>query len=348
VLIVLLAPRGLAGRDRVTAAGLFTGVALLAPLPFYVRAEVLAGNPVFPSLYGVFGADPQRWDATSDAGLEAFFDRFGYGDGPLSILGLPWTTAMHAAAFGGSIGVAYLMLVPLALRRRMPRGLLVTALFCLGYLILWASPVSSLQMRFVMPVLGPLAIVAAAGLERVLAVAPRRVAGAAAVVVLAVLALSLPPFVRLHERERDDDTGAGYLTHVLRDVPADVVLGAEPERTYLARRVPAYEAVQRLNELAGQADRVATLTDPYADFYTRAQSIPDYALCLRRAGLGAGGSRDHRALRREGIDYLVVEDRLAGSSAIPWADPAFARRYLRLAYADDRARLYRVRERAAG
>ena len=43
-------------------------------------------------------------------------------------------------------------------------------------------------------------------------------------VVLATLALALPPFVRLHDRD-----GEGTLTHVVQETPLDVVTGAEGE-----------------------------------------------------------------------------------------------------------------------
>ena len=119
---------------------------------------------------------------------------------------------MHGAAFGGSIGVAYLILVPLAVRRRPSRAFTLTALFCLGYLALWASPLSSLQLRFLVPVLGPLAVLAAAGFDAAWQLARERVPAAGAVLaaaVVVVLALALPPFIELHEPD-----GEGTLTHV--------------------------------------------------------------------------------------------------------------------------------------
>ena len=148
--LVLLAARGSPLR-RLGTASAFLAVALLPALPWYLRAQVETGNPVFPSAYGLFGADPDLWTAQADAGQRAFFDRFGFRDGTGSFLALPWDVTMHAAAFGGSIGVAYLILVPLALRRRPSRALALTGLFCLGYVALWASPLSSLQLRFLYP-----------------------------------------------------------------------------------------------------------------------------------------------------------------------------------------------------
>jgi hypothetical protein len=60
---------------RVAAA---LGVAsLLVPLPWYIRAWQLTGDPVFPELFGIFGAPADRWDEQTRAGLQRFFARFG-------------------------------------------------------------------------------------------------------------------------------------------------------------------------------------------------------------------------------------------------------------------------------
>jgi hypothetical protein len=170
----------------------------------------------------------------------------------------------------------------------------------------------------------------------------RPVAGVlAGALVTVVLLLSLPPFLRAHERDRDGYDG--WLTHVLREVPVTVVTGAESETDYLQRRIPAYGAVQHLNDVADVDDTVVVVTDPYVDLYAEPRTVPDYAVCLADAGLGRGGPDDHRAMLRTGVDYLLVEDRLRGQSVIQWQDPTFAAQYLDLLYEDGRAQLYRVR-----
>ena len=101
---------------------------------------------------------------------------------------------MHGAAFGGSLGPAFLMLIPFTLGlRRPPRALLLAAYFCIAYLLLWASPLSSLQLRFVIPVLPALAILAAVGIQRACSTASRvnrRLPVVIAGIVLATLVLS--------------------------------------------------------------------------------------------------------------------------------------------------------------
>jgi hypothetical protein len=90
--------------QRVRASIAFTTIALLPLLTWHVHDELATGNPVFPSLYWLFGADPAYWTPQSDRGLGAFLDSFGYRDGLLGVLALPWDMTMHGAAFGGSIG----------------------------------------------------------------------------------------------------------------------------------------------------------------------------------------------------------------------------------------------------
>ncbi len=347
--LVFLTSTGGGLARRLRAVGAFAAVALAPALPWYLRAQIDAGDPVFPLLYHVFGADPRRWTSASDAGFAQVLHRFGFHNGLTSFLRLPWDTTMHGDAFQGSLGVGYLMLVPFALGRRLPRGILLTGLFCLIYAALWAAPVSSLQLRYLMPVLGPLAVLAGYGFDRAVALADglapsMRVAVMALVVI--VLALSLPPFLRMNERDRKD--GSGLIYSVLREVPLDVVTGAESPRDYLTRRVPAYAAILRLNTMTRSTDHVVTSIDPEADFYLRPLAVPDYAVSLAVAGLTGDGSRsDYLALRHQGIGYLLVENRLKRDSVVPWSNRAFEQQYLEIVYADSRARLYRLRERPA-
>ena len=340
ILVVLVTRAGAA--RRLLTGGAFVAAALVPALPWFVKAQLETGNPLFPNAYGVFGADPEVWTAQADAAQHAFYDKFGYRDGFGSFIALPWDVTMHGAAFGGCIGVAYLVLLPLALLRRPSRPLVLTALFCVGYVVLWASPLSSLQMRFVVPVLGALAVVAAVGFEAAWELARERVPAAAVVfagVVLATLALALPPFVGLHDRD-----GEGTLTHVVRETPLDVVSGAEGEGAYIGRRVPAYPAILRLNQLAGPGDRAVMAIDPFANYYARPELVPDYAVCLGNAGLydGKPGS-PQRALTAIGADYLLVDENTRAGWSFDWLEPHLRRTALDPVYSNGGVRLFRIR-----
>ena len=108
------------------------------------------------------------------------------------------------------------------------------------YVAVWVSPVSSLQFRFLLPVLPFLSLLAAAGF---VALGSRsRVMDWS---VAALLLLSLPPFIPFHEGDRRG--WDGWLTHVLRRVPVEVVVGAESKDSYLTRHVRLYGAWRFIN-----------------------------------------------------------------------------------------------------
>ena len=219
VAIAFAGRRGVRLPLRVKTSTAFAAIALLPALPWYVRAELATGNPVFPSLYWLFGAESAYWTPQSDTGLGAFLDDFGYRDGLPGLFALPWDMTMHGAAFGGSIGPAFLMLIPFTLGlRRPPRALLLVAYFCIAYLLLWASPLSSLQLRFAIPVLPPLAVLAAVGFQRACSMASkvnRRLPVLVAGIVLATLVLyssALPG----HARTRPPRVGRVANQHTSR------------------------------------------------------------------------------------------------------------------------------------
>jgi 4-amino-4-deoxy-L-arabinose transferase-like glycosyltransferase len=338
IALVVIAGRRAPLRARATSLALFGGLALVPALPWLVRAQVETGNPVFPSLYGVFGADDSVWTKSAADAYESALDRIGHVDGLTGLLKLPWDITMHSSRFAGCIGVLFLMLVPLAFTRRPSRLLGMVALFAGAYVALWVSPPSSQQLRFLLPVVPALAVVAAHGLEAACGLAAGlhpRARAVPAVVVVATLALSIPAFTAIHDRD-----GELTLTHVLRGAPADVVTGAESEADYLTRRLPAYAAARGLR----QGGRVVALTDPYVNLYAAPSLIPDWSLCIPLAGARVGDARSEaRALRRLGVDRLLVEPGLRteqGSLALVRKPPPAGT--ARVVYDDERAVVYRL------
>jgi hypothetical protein len=90
-------------------------------------------------------------------------------------------------------------------------------------------------MRFLVPIVPLLAVAAAAAAWSIASLLER--ARGWTFVLHAPLALlllmNLPPFTELHETDRVG--WSGWLTHVLRTMPAGVVSGAESEQQYLTR-----------------------------------------------------------------------------------------------------------------
>jgi hypothetical protein len=286
-------------------------VPLLMGGPWYARAWAAARNPVAPMLVGVFGIQPpERWTPRAQTGLERFQARFGRGHDPAAILRLPIDLTMHGAAFGGALGVVLLASAPgmvLAIRRH--RRLLGVLCGMVIYGAVWISPVSSLQFRFLFPVLPFLSLVAAAGLASVW---PRSTVVDSGVAGL--LLLSLPPFIPFHEGDRRGWNG--WLTHVLRRVPVEVVVGAESRDAYLTRTVRSYGAWRFINtQLPAEA---AILSYPAGDnFFAERRRVwanaPQMLEGVRR--LSAGNEQEaFDFLRRWRITHVLIDEREAAGS----------------------------------
>ena len=240
---------------------LLSALTLAVPSPWYVRSWLASGNPVFPEMHGVFGASPpERWDERTEAGVSAFKDRFGRPRSLAAIVTLPWDMTMHGARYGGTLGPFVLLLVPavavLARRRPSARWLLAGVI---AFLLVWASPLSSYQARFLVPwwlFASPL-IAGAIALTGDTAHALRTPARPATHAALALVALlNLPPFTVLHERDRIG--WSQWLTHVVHRVPVEVVLGGIDEGAWLRSQVRSYAAWEYLNARAPRDARVLT------------------------------------------------------------------------------------------
>ena len=315
IYVLVMLRSGVRPGPAIRRALLIGVAAALVPLPWYVRSYTASGNPVFPDLFSVFGAQPpERWDAVTEGGLAAFKARFGYGRSFTDLIRLPWDVTVHGARFGGSLGPLFLVLIPAALFVRRRRAVVALAAGVIAYAAFWASPISSYQMRFLMPAVAPLALLAAAGLDAVSHAAGewhdrgRQLVTAA---VFAIAFLNLPPFIRLHERDRLGR--AGYITHVLRQPPLAVVSGREAEATYLRRELPSFAAWQAINAELPEAARVLTFAGG-DNFYARRRRVP-YDSTMARPVLRA--AREHVAdavagLRRLGITHVLFDrDELA-------------------------------------
>jgi hypothetical protein len=153
-------------RDRRGALGhalRFGTPVLLLWLPWLARAALATGNPVYPLAYAVFGGPD--WSATLSEQFADWQRSIGMGRGPLDYALLPLRVIVDGGPsydrFQGVIGLHWLAVVPLAFAGR--RHLLVrTSLTASGvYFALWA--LGSQQMRFLIPILAPLALAGSVG-----------------------------------------------------------------------------------------------------------------------------------------------------------------------------------------
>ena len=288
-------------------------VAALIPSPWYVRSWRASGNPVFPEMYQVFGASPAgRWDDATESGLATFKARFGMGRSLPDLLVLPWDVTVHGARFGGALGPLFLILVPaLLIARGVPRAVRWLAGGVVLYVAIWASPLSSYQLRFLMPIVAPLALLGAASLETLCNRAEAAIHQGRRIVTTAVFGLAiinLPPFARFHEADRVGWNG--WLTHVLRESPLQVVIGRQAQHAYLRREVPSYEAWQWINTHLPAAARVLTTTGG-DQLYAQRARVPFDATIARPAVWRSADELDAAvaALRGLGITHVLFDRR---------------------------------------
>ena len=342
-------------------------VSLLVPLPWYLRAWILTGDPVFPELFSIFGASSDRWDEQARAGLQRFFAGFGRSRTLLHQATLPWDMTMHAERYGGTLGPLFLALVPLAALRgsapngvvpatTSPSGLGVLALFSAVYMMFWASPIASFQMRWLLAATPALSVLAAAGFARasacVAGVSPRAVQTLVAALAV-LLVLNLPPFTPLHEHERRNwEDGTGWLTHTVHAMPL-VVVGAESRDDYLRRLVPTYAAWGAARRMLPSGARVLTWSGG-DHLYAIESRIWVFAPAVRAAAAEPRGNerRALESIRQLGITHVLIDKQFLRANrydpSLTWESLALTndrttREHYERLYEDDRAVVYRIR-----
>jgi 4-amino-4-deoxy-L-arabinose transferase-like glycosyltransferase len=346
-LYVLLAPgrngeaRPLAARAAEALA--FGLVVVLVPLPWYVRAWWLTGNPLFPMFYGALaqlGLPLQRWDALAEAGWKAAMGRYGMGRDLRALLLLPWRMTWNGVRFAGSLGPAWLLfLPPLALGwRRLPGALRLVAALAAVFLLLWASPFLSFQVRYLVPLVPLLAVLAAAALamlrglyaEAGMPVAWRLTSAAT----VAALAVNLPALWPLN------DARVTWIPNTIHAVGLEAWRAATTERSaarYLRRRLESYDAAYFVDHKLSANARVVWFGES-AQFYMRQDVLLDYSACVTHAVWGRRPGDELGAfeeLRRAGVTHIAWDHTLglpADSFAV--RSPVFRTRYARPIYRD--------------
>lgn len=297
------------------SAALIGLCALLVPLPWYLRSFLASGNPFFPEMFNLFGATPAwRWDALNQSALDRFLEHFGFARTPWNLIRLPWLVTVRPEAYGGLLGPLFLLLLPVLLfTRRGTRRVGWLASFCILFVILWATPLSSFQMRFLVSLVPILAVLGAEAFSRleetlkatVILGAYRFLTG----MVLLLMALNLPAFTPLQEPNRYQSVG--WLTHVLREAPVRVVAGLESQQSYLTRSIRSYAAWQYINANLPQDALVLTFTGGDNLYSLRDRLDADTALA-RPATWGALPGQDSQAvaaMHRLGITHILIDQR---------------------------------------
>ncbi len=328
-------------------------LALLFPLPWYARSWWATGNPVFPELYHLFGAPAHRWDEVTNQGLGRFLDHFGRSRTLWNLITLPWHLTIHAASYDGTLGPVFLIVLPLVAFKRLQRELRWMLIFVVCFVAFWASPLSSFQMRFLVPVMPILAVLAAVAVrwfgELLWLYGGRRAQTLGASVLLVLLVLNLPLFTSLHERDHARNTD--WLNSTLHGLPLGVVIGAEGSEQYLTRTVTSYGVWNYANATVPDDAYILTWSGG-EEFYTRHQRVWANATSIRALAWATSEHQDQalETLYDSGITHLII-DRRPRSAADEWGlfaltHPAVRRQWYDLLYEDAHFGLYRVRREA--
>jgi hypothetical protein len=216
------------GVRRLLVIGL---IALVVASPWYVRDWLLAGNPIYPLANRLFGL-PERALSTLVYGL---------GRDPLHLLSSPFDLLARGDKFdqGWSLGPAYLAFVPLGILM-LPSRLTKLVAACLAvWWLVWFY--SSPQTRVLLPILPPLAGLAAVSIGALLA-SPRPSLRAGALAVLGICCASALGMAALYLK-----------------VNGRAAMGLEAADAYLRRHSWNYVAYDRANLLLPADARVASV-----------------------------------------------------------------------------------------
>ena len=317
------------------AAVLLLGLGLALLAPWLARNWALTGNPVFPVPLPGFQS-PYMNGAIVDA-IRAEQRSFGFGQGWLALLALPWNLAAHPAAFRGSPGWLVFLALPWAAwrwRRLSATDRLVAAGF-VYWLLAWFF--ISQEIRYLAPAL-PLAAWLAVRPHLPDLAAGRWARFGWGALLLAQLVLHLPPvYSRVFpdvafQNRYDADTGA-------------VLAGRLPREDYLARRNPLF-ALYHWADRHLQAP-VRILSFDAAAYWTRWPML--YAFSVE--GDFTGHAREPAAVRDycrlAGLTHVVVNmDWVPPGADITKApvffDPVFQAHQLKEVYRYGNAYLFAI------
>jgi hypothetical protein len=293
-----------AGWILVRAVG-FAAIAGLVVLPWLIKNWIVAGNPVYPLLFGGVG-----WTPTREAWL--YWPGQSYSQNLLDYLALPWLMTVVGTggtpAFDATIGPLLLCLVPLVfLLRGRPRAVnyglaLAAAQYALFAAMIWRYLYLA-QTRLLIPIFPFLCLAAAYALGR-LPLWDRRtfrlswIVGVVVSLVLIVTLfteahafLALRPFAPLAGLESRGDyltRGLGYHIEAMR---------------FASNRLPAGSRMVYLWEprgYYGQAQDLADATlDNLSQLRVRYDDAGQAVTALRADGF------THVLLHRSGLEFIL-------------------------------------------
>ena len=281
---------------------LFGGLTLLPYLPWLVKNWFQTGNPFFP-LLGSFFASPGGGGEAMGGALGIFAKReWLYGENFWQILGLPFRIFFsgqddNPRFFDGVLTPILIILLPWAFKGKWledKKALAAFALIFLGYAVFLVE----LRIRYILPLVPPLVILAVYGVFNVY-LRIRRPA-----VVFAGLIL----FAAWH---------GFYLWRYVNDLtPLQYLSGAQSRAAYLSGKLPEYTSIQYINGNTEASAKIYLLfvgRRAYyceRDYFHDGGELPGYLFTAIRTAKSA--EEIAQTLKRKQITHLMIrEDLLA-------------------------------------
>ncbi len=325
--------RGVRGR----ALALFAAVAAAVLLPWYGRIVAWTGNPVFPFLPEIFGETAWNVPVQDLSGLSLGADLASWVEVLrhyfARLLPVSWDVVLRRTRVGQMppFSPLYLISVPLiaftALRDRRTRAAAALgAAYCLLF------PLLPADSRYLVPVLPLFSLVMAVGIAAGLTSAIRRLRLPARRQRTTGLALALLL----------SSPGWLYASYRLSRLgPLPTTPGARS--AHLARLLPVYPAVERLDAELVPGERVYLLYAEEMRYHVRGEVVGDWSGPDNYREIGpllADPGALARRLRARGVRYLLVgktRTPLPPRERAPWPEN------FRLLYEDPAAALYALR-----
>ena len=224
---------------------IFSGIALLFLMPWWLRNYQFTGNPFMPLLMPILGGENRvNWDPGRMAMFDHYVGMFGMGRGILDFLLLPYNLTFHAKAhslkFDGQVGIVYFMLIPALImagwRNRPPRWKFLSGLFAV-LILFWF--VYFQYVRFLAPALTALTLLGALALASITRRDPESPKSNRW---LGPIFLCVVTF------------GVLFNVSLIWDfwtqkAPYQFVTGQETRKQYLTRHIPPYPMYQAMNAL---------------------------------------------------------------------------------------------------
>jgi 4-amino-4-deoxy-L-arabinose transferase-like glycosyltransferase len=269
--------------------------AILLFLPWLAKNQMFAGNPVYPLMVERFGG--VEWNADLGRKLVDWQRSIGMGRTLGDYLLLPWNMTVKAnieyPSFDGILSPLYLMLIPAAaLLLPLPPAALALLTFSGLGLALWAW--GPQQLRFFMPVLPALSLLAAWVVDAALSSTARRLWFGRAALALSLAYLAIFSL---------------YIVSVTVPNQLPVVAGLESRGDYLHRRYQPFDAMMRAGKELPENAKLLLVWENRGFYLARpyiADSFYEASWIVQLLEKDQSGDLLEKKLRDVGVTHIMM------------------------------------------